>query len=140
MVARTDRGNTTVTPDDTRVSALESQVAALLAERGIPADPIAAIKKNLADHLAVRAAMAPSVDFTHSRKTVDELPDNPTSAHTAALLHSVTRHKHTEPDMSYVHHLAEELHQTILDNEATSRGAEATSRGADETQTAENDD
>lgn len=103
MTAKTDR-----------VADLERQMASLLAERGIPADPIAAFKKNIWDHITARAAMTPGVDYSALLQRVESLPEDLTTSNTAALQFALSLYKDPEA-LAYVRQLTDELHQHVLD-------------------------
>ena len=106
-----------------RLARLESQNALLLAEKGIPADPIAAQVKNLKDHLTARAAMTPQHDFSEFQALLDTLPEEGMSSkHTAPIAFAVSRWEKKYPgivgELGYVVQLAEDLHEMVLKAES----------------------
>lgn len=103
----------------TQIKALQAQVDKLNAERGIPADPVAAAKDDLLAHLTARQAQYPDEDFSPLVTAVKTLPDSEaiTVAHTGRIHGLVSsfvnaRGRH---ELGYVKDLAEALHLSILD-------------------------
>lgn len=92
-------------------------IAQLMAERGIPTDPIAAQIQALQDHLAVQATANP----THAAvyKPVQEyagaLTSDGLSVNQAVKLRNMIDDLPTAHELGYVKHLAKDLHNTALD-------------------------
>lgn len=95
------------------------QMNSLLAERGIPADPVEAVIKNLTDHVAARAAQLPMADFSEVQQLLKKLPENTadvTPTHSELLMtvvhELVDMLKHA--DLGYVRALATAVHKEVL--------------------------
>ena len=111
----------------TDVAQLQAQVASLLAEKGIPADPISAGLKNLTDHINARAAMAPQHDFSKVLARIAAMVEEGyvvTAVETEALRVAIRLLHVPAVDISYVHQLAEELHLAVLDSATAPENAE----------------
>lgn len=95
---------------------LQGQLASLQAQTGVVTDPVAAAKKDLADHVAARAAQYPTVDFSEVQNMIADLPDEPTPDHTN-LTH-VTVSEFTDKlrhlEVAYLKDLATTLHKAVL--------------------------
>lgn len=61
------------------IQELQSKVAGLEAEKGIPSDPVEAAVKNVEDHVTARAAAMPHVDFSELSNALDKLRQDVTS-------------------------------------------------------------
>lgn len=93
-------------------------IAQLMADRGIPTDPIAAQIQALQDHLAVQATANPY--HTESYKAVRDYAsalnsDNLTVNQTTKLRNLVDDLP-AHHELGYVRHLAKDLHNTALDS------------------------
>ncbi len=98
-----------------------AQIAALMAERGIPADPIEAALQALGDHLRVQADANPShsAAYTDVRDYADALTsDGLTERKAARLVRYIEdlRALHPGHELAYVAALARELHTSTLDD------------------------
>lgn len=99
-----------------KIAKLEQQIQSLLAEKGIPADPVEAAFKNVRDHLDVLTAMHPGHDFTPLIERHEKLKEAPSPDTSAAFVHAVHTFKPAWQDMAYIRDLTNDLHQVILDN------------------------
>jgi hypothetical protein len=95
------------------------QMQSMLAERGIPADPVEAAVKNLTDHINARAAQLPMADFSEVQKLLTNLPTDTaqvTPTHSELLMTTVHELvdmlKHA--DLGYVRALATAVHKEVL--------------------------
>jgi len=105
-----------------QMAAQQQRIDSLMAERGIPADPVAAKIQALQDHLRLHAAANPN----HAEKYapvvsyVDKLTSDsvtPNKALKASNLVSALHTKHGQHELGYAATLAEELHNLTLDPE-----------------------
>ena len=98
---------------------MQKRVAMLEAERGVPADPIAAHVKNLTDHINARSAAVPTIDMSVIKDTLAKLPENSadvTPAHTnyvKELVHALVD-KFRANEFDYLRELASNLHLEVL--------------------------
>jgi hypothetical protein len=91
-----------------QILAQQEQVASLMQERGIPADPVQAAATNLAAHVAARAAAMPTVDFTELK---DELgKDSPDPEVVTLLVADLPVH----PELDYLAQLARDHSKAVL--------------------------
>lgn len=104
------------------MAAQQAQISQLLAERGIPADPIAAQIQALQDHVHVQASANPNHKDTYApvlsyvdKLTSDAVKANPNKALKAANLVGALRETVPSHELSYAHHLAKGLHTLVLD-------------------------
>src|SRR6266849_4786453 len=98
-----------------QIQLLQTQMASLLAERGVPADPIAAGVMDLRDHVVARSMAVPDRkdEFADLVKALKDMPDRPTAdevAYARAALDEVRPFEGSE----YVHQLAAGLHKLVL--------------------------
>lgn len=92
-------------------------IAQLMAERGIPTDPVAAQIQALQDHLAVQATANPNHAATY--KPVQEyagaLTSDSLTVNQAVKLRNMIDDLPGHHELGYVRHLAKDLHNTTLD-------------------------
>lgn len=102
-----------------QMASLQAQVDKLNAEKGIPADPVAAAKDDVLAHVTARQAQYPTEDFSPIVKALKELPDSEaiTPAHSGRIQTLVTQFvgTHARHELSYVKELADTFHLAILD-------------------------
>jgi len=97
------------------------QIAALMAERGIPADPIAAQLQALADHVRAQSNANPmhSASYTDLASYVGNLTsDNLTSDRGQKLRYLVEdlQARHPGHELAYIGQLARDLYRSTLDD------------------------
>lgn len=102
-----------------QIQALQGTVNQLLAERGIPTDPVAAKIQDIADHVAARSAQYPYVDLSEIKAILDSFPADSaevTSTHSDLLKTSLDEHLSSLRglELHYLGHLAKELHISVL--------------------------
>jgi poly-gamma-glutamate capsule biosynthesis protein CapA/YwtB (metallophosphatase superfamily) len=98
-----------------QVQQLQAQMASLLAERGVPADPVAAGVLDLRDHVLGRATSVPDRkdEFADLVKAMKGMSDKPTAQeieYTRAALDEIRPFEGHE----YVRQLAAGLHKLVL--------------------------
>lgn len=102
-----------------QLNALQAQVDKLNAEKGIPADPVAASKDDLLAHLEARAAQYPNEDFKPLIQAVKSLPDSDaiTVAHSGKVHELISEFVESLPrhELGYVKALSRVFHMGILD-------------------------
>lgn len=116
-------GGAPVQPD---LSAMQAQLDAmtaaynkLMAERGIPADPVAAAVMDLSQHVAARTAAVPHTDYSRLTKAVKDLAAKTTvtaaDVDKAQLeyddIHTGTRTRH---ELDYIGELFRNLKRAVL--------------------------
>lgn len=100
----------------------QAHIDALLAEKGIPTDPIAAQIQALQQHVAAQANANPwhSDSYVDLKSYVDRLDGESLTtnkaAKAAAMVQSL-RETHPGHELAYVHKLARDLHTLTLDPE-----------------------
>jgi len=101
-----------------QMAAMQKQIDALNAERGVPANPIEGAKQNLADHIKARAAQLPSIVVDELKKAVEDLPEVITPDHIALvetlveeLLINSSPYAH---ELGYIPVLARDLKKAVL--------------------------
>jgi GTP cyclohydrolase III len=99
-----------------QMAAQDEQIKALLAERGIPSDPVAAGVLDLIAHVEARQAQYPQFDFSELTDVLKSLPDQPSDKDTA-LVNTVVEDilqaaRHLE--VEYLGVLARTLHKNVL--------------------------
>ena len=98
-----------------QMAAQEAKIKQLMAERGVPADPIAAAVQALLQHVKARAAMHPRYDFSELLEQLEKLPEAVTAAHANLLRRTVGNRKYTpiRHDLDYIEQLVEDLDDEI---------------------------
>jgi hypothetical protein len=106
------------------VEFLQAQVDRLMAERGVPADPVAAAHEDLKAHVAARKAGNPSYDFSELEKTLDV--ERPTVNDAEKVKLAVEQHHATDgkSETEYLAQLARNLHRATLDDESSTEDDE----------------
>lgn len=99
----------------TQIQQLQTQMASLLAERGVPADPIAAGVLNVRDHVMARAAAVPDRkdEFADLVKALTDMPDSPDAKEVEYVRAALDEMREFE-GRDYVQQLAAGLHKQVL--------------------------
>ena len=92
----------------TLIEQMQAQIASLMSERGVPADPVEAASKNLWEHVNARSNAMPHVEF---KELKDELSkDNPDPEVINLLVADLPQH----PELAYLAQLARDHHKAVL--------------------------
>lgn len=101
-----------------QMAAMQKQIDALNAERGVPANPIEGAKVNLLDHIKARAAQLPGIVVDELKKTIESLPDVITTDHTSLIMTLVeellSNSSPVAHELSYLPELARDFHKAVL--------------------------
>lgn len=93
-------------------------IAQLMADRGIPTDPVQAQIQALQDHLAVQATANPYHTETYKpvRDYVAALNSDSLTVNQTSKLRNLVDDLPGHHELGYVRHLAKDLHNTALDS------------------------
>lgn len=101
-----------------QMAAMQKQIDALNAERGVPANPIEGAKQNIIDHVKARAAQLPRVIFDELSQTLAALPEVLSQDHTSLIMTLVdellANAGSVAHELSYLPELARNLHKEVL--------------------------
>jgi len=98
-----------------QIQELQTQMTSLLAERGVPADPVAAGVMNLRDHVLARSAAIPDRkdEFADLVKALKDMPEKPTVQEVEYARAALDETLAFE-GRDYVNQLAAGLHKLVL--------------------------
>jgi hypothetical protein len=103
-----------------QMQALQTRIAAMEAEKGVPADPIVAAVGNLQDHVQAKVNAHPGLELNEISTVVKELADHPNinmvTVVRELLGKLIKRYRHV--DFSYVEELATDLATAVLKSSA----------------------
>lgn len=126
-LARAGMKPLTFTQDDldkmlAQMNALQAQVNLMNAERGVPLDRVAGYLQQLKAHFQHRKSSRQDTDFAAPEAALAALPensDNLTAHHTESLHFTIEQwlKQHPGKELDYLHTLAAELHQAVLERE-----------------------